>query len=510
MRIKMLLKELSMLLFLYVICLSLGTIISILIFGIDGLKEYSKFLTLRSVVISSSLGELNLSKVFAIQAILYSFYSIIFPLISVKKLKLKFISIWQSIKVKIVDYYVISYVFGMFFIFYTLQASSSHGSYNLASKFLVFIFLFIGAFAEEITHRVILYNGFKYKYDISYAILITSIFFSISHIDLDPINILSRYFLGVTFAVIYELSGSLTTISILHTLHNFGYLYSKTGWVISTFSVSPFFLSSIPLLLYSIYSFRKIRSNYYELSNVASLNTNRQEKQQQHKNNMKIIEFILFIGILTIGPLQKFEVLAKGIFKALIFILAAILLFSDIYRKSINKILSSIAKHKIKDSVDFLELLVNIWFYFSILVLTSDFVIFFIPFIYWNMIRRYKFSLKRLAVFFAMFLTLFLLLLNLNAVGIFNINTFWKKIFFSTFVLLPVTFIEYPPKMIKYPEIPTLTFLLWLYSIIRIGVLNNIFVLDQFIFVVTLLFASRTYQELKLVEQIKLYSKINV
>lgn len=509
MKIKMLLKHLSMLLFLYVICLSLGTIISILIFGVNGLKEYSDFLTLKSVIISSSLDELNLSEVFAIQLILYSFYSVIFTWISIKALKLKFIGIWQSIKIKMTDYYIISYVFGMFFLFYTLQANSSHGSYNLLSKLLVFIFLLIGAFAEEITHRVILYNGFKYKYDISYAILITSIFFSISHIDFDPVHILSRYFLGITFAVIYELSGSLTTISLLHTLHNFGYLYSKTGWVISTFNFSPFFISSIPILLYSIYSFRKIRSKYYELSNVADLNTNRHEEQQR-KNNMKIIEFILFIAILIIGPLQKFEVLAKGTYKSLIFVLVAILLFTDIYRKSINKILSSTAKHKINDSIDFLELVINIWFYFFILVLSSDFVVFFIPFIYWNMIRRYRFSIKRLAIFFVMFLTLFLLLLNLNTIGIFNTNTLLKKLLFSTFVLLPVTFIEYPPRMIKYPEIPTLTFLLWIYSLTRIGVLNNIFVLDQFIFVVSLLFASRTYQGIKLVEQIRQYLKLNM
>lgn len=85
--------------------------------------------------------------------------------------------------------------------------------------FFYFTVLLMGPFIEEVIYRGLLYSPYRRKFNSYYtAILITSVFFAVSHFG---INTIPNFFVGITFCLLYEKTESLIATIIAHSSYNF-------------------------------------------------------------------------------------------------------------------------------------------------------------------------------------------------------------------------------------------------------------------------------------------------
>jgi len=74
--------------------------------------------------------------------------------------------------------------------------------------------------AEEIVFRLIIMNKIKIKLGAKWAIIISSVLFSLFHIRNGWENTLHALFLGFFYSILYEYTGSLKASTIMHAINN--------------------------------------------------------------------------------------------------------------------------------------------------------------------------------------------------------------------------------------------------------------------------------------------------
>jgi membrane protease YdiL (CAAX protease family) len=97
---------------------------------------------------------------------------------------------------------------------------------------LVFIytcisFLLVSPILEELFFRRILFNRLKQNYSTKYSILISSVCFSIIHIDL-PNNLVPTFLLGLSCAILYNYSKNIKYSLLLHLVYNICWFIETT------------------------------------------------------------------------------------------------------------------------------------------------------------------------------------------------------------------------------------------------------------------------------------------
>ncbi|NQW79456.1 MAG: CPBP family intramembrane metalloprotease [Chitinophagaceae bacterium] len=149
--------------------------------------------------------------------------SIIFCLATIYFLKLKFYK-----KLNRIDYYIIvfSLLIPIFITFIISLIDRSSIKYNYFSLEIFYLFISFLAFAllEEVVFRSVLLKDFKDNNYLNFAIFLSSIFFSLSHIGNNSFGVipfLIIFLSGLILALIY-INTSLFTVSIVHALWNSG------------------------------------------------------------------------------------------------------------------------------------------------------------------------------------------------------------------------------------------------------------------------------------------------
>ncbi len=94
----------------------------------------------------------------------------------------------------------------------------SYFSYSVFYKLLLTLFVFMLAASEELIYRGFLQTYIKKYTNRWNAIILSSLFFSISHII--PHNYPYVLAMGLTFGIVFELSGTIWTPILAHGLYN--------------------------------------------------------------------------------------------------------------------------------------------------------------------------------------------------------------------------------------------------------------------------------------------------
>lgn len=81
----------------------------------------------------------------------------------------------------------------------------------------IFFSIVVAPVVEEILYRGVLYSPYRKKYGPTIAIIITSIFFTVSHFGL---GILSNFIGGILLAILYEKTNTLVSPIIAHIAYN--------------------------------------------------------------------------------------------------------------------------------------------------------------------------------------------------------------------------------------------------------------------------------------------------
>ena len=81
----------------------------------------------------------------------------------------------------------------------------------------------IAPFVEELFFRGFLYNALKKRLGLSFAVIITTLFFALSHQEL--LHFIPIVSIGLLLVYVYERSGSLWTAVVVHSIHNLSTTY---------------------------------------------------------------------------------------------------------------------------------------------------------------------------------------------------------------------------------------------------------------------------------------------
>lgn len=167
--------------------------------------------------------------------------------------------IFKGIRMSRINFYIISFYFFIALLPFVSNIGSQHNVVNLLEKFLIFQVIFLSAFLEEFIHRGMILNYLKEMLSVKSAVFISSLIFSLTHVDIFSVNffnfVIDRLIFGIIVAVIYEISGDFLTVTLLHALNNYMIILSKQNLYFTLFNIpyiSLYYLITSIILLYFI------------------------------------------------------------------------------------------------------------------------------------------------------------------------------------------------------------------------------------------------------------------
>ncbi len=137
----------------------------------------------------------------------------------------------QKIDIKMYLYIVILNTIYNFLAFNLNKYFMHSNLYDVVDfKYSLISTVLIGPIIEEVMFRGIMYNELKKRYSVNKSILITTLIFSLMHLNI--IQVIYAFILGYILNRIYEKNKNMTNIITLHMLSNF------TATIVSALMIS--------------------------------------------------------------------------------------------------------------------------------------------------------------------------------------------------------------------------------------------------------------------------------
>jgi membrane protease YdiL (CAAX protease family) len=105
-----------------------------------------------------------------------------------------------------------------FLINFLIQKGQSQSSYTELFSILAFGAVFIGPLVEELIFRGIILNVLKVKYGNKLALIVSSVLFSVVHVN--PSQMAVALVIGLILGYIFILTNSLAFVILLHSMSN--------------------------------------------------------------------------------------------------------------------------------------------------------------------------------------------------------------------------------------------------------------------------------------------------
>jgi len=325
---------------------------------------------------SSILSSTEISKKLLINVFFQSVGMIIFHLPTAVFLYLFYHNVLQKeiskilkgIRMSRINFYIMLLYFFIIIVPFITNIDSQHNVVNLFEKVLIFIVIFLSAFLEEFIHRGLIFSYLMEILSTKSAVLISSMIFSLTHVDIFSVNFVNffvdRIIFGIIAAVIYEISNDILTVALIHSLNNYTIILSRQNLYFTSYNISYTSIYYLAINIILIYFIEKSKGTDLQIFSNDKISNNL--KRCFIISHKKEVIFITTFVVTLLLVFLKNSINDFSTFHHFIQLIFLVLVFLNVNERVIYKILSVLKNNSL-----FLELFIEAIIYLLLIAFLS-------------------------------------------------------------------------------------------------------------------------------------------